>query len=155
MTIDSLFNKVIDKERSDLIASNPNKDMPPLKDFNDLLKCEKQADQQLEIIKEFVENFTSFMNTLCTTPATRSRRYSPETPHVYYTSSQQCCSQGGTSCENVDQPTKAVGTSAAAGGWQKEPAAGTLRAVCWFRVPTAGASSEYSSLHLKQAAASF
>lgn len=68
MTIDSLFNKVIDKERSDLIASNPNKDMPPLKDFNDLLKCEKQADQQLEIIKEFVENFTSFMNTLCTTP---------------------------------------------------------------------------------------
>lgn len=58
MTIDSLFNKVAAKGK-DLIASNPNKESS-LKDFNDLAECEKQADLQLEIIKEFVQNFQEF-----------------------------------------------------------------------------------------------
>jgi len=63
MTIDSLFVKVTTKGK-DLIASNPNKDRPPLKDFNDLPECEKQADAQLEIIKEFVQNFQEFQARL-------------------------------------------------------------------------------------------
>ena len=52
MTIDSLYIKVTSKGK-DLIASN-YKDKPPLKDFNDLAECEKQADYQLKIIMEFV-----------------------------------------------------------------------------------------------------
>ena len=43
MTIDSLFNKITLRGK-DLIASNPNKDRPPLKDFDILAECEKQAD---------------------------------------------------------------------------------------------------------------
>ena len=63
MTIDSLFIKVTGRGK-DLIASNPNKDRPPLKDFNDLVECEKQADAQLKIIMEFVQNFQEFQNRL-------------------------------------------------------------------------------------------
>lgn len=63
MTIDSLFNKVASRGK-DLIASNPYKERPPLKDFNDLGECEKQSDVQLEIIREFVQNFHHFCELL-------------------------------------------------------------------------------------------
>ena len=63
MTIDSVFNKILLRSK-DLIASNPNKDRPPLKDFNYSPEIEKQADAQLEIIKEYVQNFMEFCNRL-------------------------------------------------------------------------------------------
>ena len=63
MTIDSVFNKILLRSK-DLIASNPNKDSPPLKDFNYSPEIEKQADAQLEIIKEYVQNFMEFCNRL-------------------------------------------------------------------------------------------
>ena len=69
MTIDSLFQKVTLKGK-DLIASNPFKDSgnrQPHRDFDNLVESEKQADDQLEIIKEFVQNFHTFQDRLNST----------------------------------------------------------------------------------------
>ena len=65
MTIDSLYNKVVHPLKGyPLVAHNPLKERAPLKDFNDLPECEKVADLQLETIKDFVQNFHSFVELL-------------------------------------------------------------------------------------------
>ena len=63
MTINNMFERVTSKGGA-LIAQNPFKDRGPLKDFEDRGELEKQAEVQLGIIKEFIENFQTFQTRL-------------------------------------------------------------------------------------------
>ena len=64
-TINNMFERVTTKGK-DLVSQNPFKDTPPLKDFSDMPALEKQAQVQLQIIKEFIQNFQTFQKQINT-----------------------------------------------------------------------------------------
>ena len=81
MTINNMFERVTTKGK-DLVSQNPFKDTPPLKDFQDLPAVEKQAQVQLQIIKEFIENFQTFQKAINTPTETVSGVVSQQTVDI-------------------------------------------------------------------------